>query len=71
MLRYVIAITVFAFLLLGGTGLFVSDEHDEERIECLHDADCMQRLEAAINEIYLKAGYPTSTLESMVKVQNH
>ena len=34
---------------------------DEEVHRCLEDPDCNSRLEAAINEIYQKAGYNTST----------
>jgi len=61
MAKYIVALGVFLFVLLGGTGLFISKTDSEARMECLHDADCRNRLEVMINEIYQKAGYSEST----------
>jgi len=40
--------------------------------ECLNNPDCRNRLEATVNEIYTRGGYPTTTLEVMISgSRNH
>ena len=53
-------------------GKWQRETREDEVSRCLQDPDCRSRTEAAVNEIYTGAGYPTTTLDVLISgSRNH